>query len=53
MAEKQIVFSDQDQQQLEAIVIDRDKVEAVRYLANLLERMKGYAGHACGPKPAK
>ena len=22
-------------------------------LANLLDRMKGYAGHACGPKPAK
>jgi hypothetical protein len=50
MAEKTIVFSDQEQMQAEAIVIDKDGEEALRYLANLLERLKGHPGHACGPK---
>jgi recombinational DNA repair protein (RecF pathway) len=53
MAEKQIVFSAQEQQQIEAIVIDQDKLEAVKYLAELVQRFKGTEGHACGPKPAK
>lgn len=53
MAEKELVFSDQEQQQIEAIIIDKDKEEALRYLAGLVERFKGHAGHACGPKPAK
>ncbi len=53
MADKQIVFSDQEQMQIEAIVIDKDKAEALRYLAKLLEWMKGHAGQACGPGPIK
>lgn len=53
MAEKQIVFSDQDKMQIEAIVIDKDKAEAIKYLAGLVQRFKGIEGHACGPKPAK
>ncbi len=53
MADKQIVFSDQEQQQIEAIVIDKDKTEAIRYLAFLMERIKGHPGHACGFKPSK
>jgi hypothetical protein len=53
MAEKQIVFSDQEQMQIEAIVIDKDKQEALRFLANLVDRCKSHPGHACGPKPAK
>ncbi len=53
MAEKQIVFSDQDQMQIEAIVIDRDKTEAIRYLASLMDRIKEHPGHACGFKPSK
>jgi hypothetical protein len=53
MADKQIVFSDQEQQQIEAILIDKDKVEALKYLADLVARFKGTEGHACGPKPAK
>lgn len=51
MAEVKVAFSDQQQQQVEAIVIDRDKDEALRYLADLLERIKEHPGHACGPKP--
>jgi hypothetical protein len=50
MADKQIVFTDQEQMQIEAIVIDKDKEEAIRFLAGLVDRIKGHAGHACGPK---
>lgn len=53
MADKQIVFSDQEQVQIEGIVIDKDKEEAVKFLARLVQRFKGTEGHACGPKPAK
>lgn len=53
MAMKEIVFSDAEQQQIEAIVIDKDKEEALKYLAGLVDRFKGHPGHACGPKPAK
>ena len=53
MADKEIVFSDQEQQQIKAIVIDKDKDEAIRYLAGLMDRIKGHAGHACGFKPAR
>jgi len=48
MAEKQIVFSDQEQMQIEALVIDKDKDGALRYLVKLVEWMKGHAGRACG-----
>lgn len=51
MAEKIINFTDQEQQRIEGIVIDKDKEEALRYLANLLNRLKVHAGHACGLKP--
>lgn len=53
MAEKQIVFSDKEQMQIEAIVIDKDKGEALRYLTKLLESIKGHAGHACSPGPIR
>jgi hypothetical protein len=53
MADKQIVFSDVEQQQIEGIVIDKDKEEAIKYLAGLVQRFKGVEGHACGPKPSK
>ena len=53
MADKQIVFSDAEQQQIEAIVIDKDKEEALKYLAYLIQCFKGTEGHACGPKWAK
>ncbi len=53
MADKQIKFSDQEQQQIEAIVIDQDKKEALKFMARLLEAIKGYAGHACSPGPIR
>ncbi|MGA7577315.1 MAG: hypothetical protein ACLQUW_06965 [Desulfobaccales bacterium] len=53
MADKEIVFSDQERQQIQAILIDKDKDEAIRYLAGLIDRIKGHAGHACGFKPAR
>ncbi|RJR41724.1 MAG: hypothetical protein C4567_08610 [Deltaproteobacteria bacterium] len=53
MPDKTIVFSDQEQMQIESIVIDKDGEEALRYLADLLDRVKGHLGHACGPKAAE
>jgi hypothetical protein len=53
MADKTMVFSDQEQMQIEAIVIDKDGDEALRYLAGLLDRIKPHFGHACGPKVAE
>ncbi len=52
MADKQIVFSDEEKMQIEAIVIDKDKEEALKYLASLVDMIKGHPGHACGPKPS-
>jgi len=50
MADVTITFSDGEQQQIEGIVIDKDKAEALRLLADLLNKIKGHPGHACGPK---
>jgi hypothetical protein len=51
MADKQIAFSAAEQQQIEAIVIDKDKEEAIKFLALLVQRFKGGSeSHACGPK---
>ncbi len=53
MADKTIIFSDQEQMKIEAIVIDKDGGEALTYLAELLDRLKPHLGHACGPKAAE
>ncbi len=53
MADKQIVFEDQDQQYIEGILIDRDKDEALKFLAQMVERFKSGGGHACGFKGFK
>ncbi len=53
MADKQIVFTDKEQMEIEGIVIDKDKNEALKYLAKLLEAIKGHAGKACGTGPIK
>ncbi len=53
MADKQIVFTDQEQMQIEGIVIDKDKEEALKYLAKLMQAIKGSSGHACGTGPIK
>jgi hypothetical protein len=49
MPDKTLIFSDQEQMQIESIVIDKDAAEALKYLANLVDRLKGHFGHACGP----
>lgn len=50
MAEKTLVFSDQEQAKLQEIIIDQDKEEALKFVIALVDRIKGSAGHACGPK---
>jgi hypothetical protein len=53
MAEKTIIFSSQEQMRIEAIVIDKDGDEALRYLVELADRFNPHYGHACGPKAAE
>ncbi len=53
MADKTIVFSDQEQMRIEAILIDKDGDEALIYLAELVDRLTPHLGHACGPKAAE
>ncbi|HZE21570.1 MAG TPA: hypothetical protein VE082_05910 [Desulfobaccales bacterium] len=53
MPNRTINFSDQEQQQIEGIVIDKDGKEALKYLGKLLALLKGQEGHACGPKAAE
>jgi len=53
MANKEIVFTDQDQQQIEGIVIDKDKEEALKFLTKLLQAIKGTESHACSPGPIR
>jgi len=45
-----VTFSDAEQQRMEAIIIDKDKEEALRFCSDLLDKIKGHPGHACGPK---
>jgi hypothetical protein len=45
-----VTFSDTEQQRIEAIVIDKDQDEALKYVADLLDKFKQHPGHACGPK---
>jgi hypothetical protein len=51
--DKQLVFSDQEQMLIEAIVIDRDKEEALKVLSQIMERIRGAGSKACGPKGFK
>jgi hypothetical protein len=53
MADMVITFSDQEQQEVEGIVIDKDGEEALRYLGDLVHRFKSRESHACGPKAAE
>lgn len=53
MAEKLISISDKEQMEMEAILIDRDKDEALRFLAKLVEEIKGSPARACGTNPIK
>ena len=53
MADMIVSFSIQQQQEVEAIVIDKDGAEALRYLGDLIGQFKAHGSHACGPKAAE
>jgi hypothetical protein len=53
MADMIVSFSIQQQQEVEAIVIDKDGAEALRYLSDLLGILRSRESHACGPKVAE
>jgi hypothetical protein len=53
MADMTVSFSIQQQQEVEAIVIDKDGAEALRYLSDLVGILKSRESHACGPKAAE
>jgi len=53
MADMIISFSIQQQQEIEAIVIDKDGDEALRYVSDLVGILKSRESHACGPKVAE
>jgi hypothetical protein len=53
MADMVVSFSIQQQQEIEAIVIDKDGHEALRYLSDLEGIFRSRESHACGPKVAE
>ncbi len=53
MADMVVSFSTAQQQEVEAIVIDKDGEEALRYLGDLVGIFKSRESHACGPKVAE
>jgi hypothetical protein len=53
MADMIVSFSIAQQQEVEAIVIDKDGAEALRYLSDLVGMLKSRDSHACGPKVAE
>ena len=53
MADMIVSFSIQQQQEVEAIVIDKDGAEALRYLSDLEGIFRSRESHACGPKVAQ
>ena len=49
---KTVMFDDREVQTLTAIVIDKDKEEALKFITNVIwERIKENESRACGPKP--
>lgn len=53
MADKPIAFSDKDQFQIHEMLIDNDKKAALKFIAHLMDQLKGHAGHVCGFRPFK
>ena len=47
---KTIRFNDKEIQRLEAILIDKDKDEALKVIANIWDRVKDKESRACAPK---
>ncbi len=49
---KTMILEDTEVQRVQAIVLDKDRDEALRFLTDVVwERLKEKPGHACGPKP--
>lgn len=49
---KTVMFDEKEVQLLTAIVIDKDKEEALKFLTEVIwERVKDRESKACGPKP--
>ena len=52
MAERAIQLTEQEIQRVEAILLDRDKDEALRFLKDVIkEKLRVATTRACGPKP--
>jgi len=51
MAERAIQLTEQEIQRMEAILLDRDEEEALRFLKDVIkEKLRVTATRACGPK---
>ena len=52
MAERAIQLTEQEIQRVEAILLDRDKDEGLRFLKDVIkEKLRVTTTRACGPKP--
>jgi len=52
MAEHVIKLTDQEVQKIQAIILDRDKEEAFRFLVDVIkEKLKAPTSRPCGPTP--
>lgn len=51
MAEHTISLTEQETQRIEAILLDRNKEEALKFLKEMIKgKPKATQSHACGPK---
>ena len=51
MAERAIQLTEQEIQRVEAILLDRDKDEALKFLKDVIkEKLRVTTARACGPK---
>ena len=51
MPEHVIQLTEQEVQRVEAILLDRDRDEALRFLKDVVkEKLRLISSHACGPK---
>ena len=50
MAEHMVRLTEQEVQEIQAIIVDRDKEEALRFLVDVIkERLKTPTSRPCGP----
>jgi len=52
LSERVIRLTEQELQRIDAILLDRDKEDALRFLRDVIkEKLKVTPSHACGPTP--